>query len=98
MLALFPFDPATHPPQPHPQKKLEYSQLSLNSTQSQHNSISDVSFISATHPHPQKNLEYSQAQPQLNSISTQTTELGTTQLKLVPSFFLSLFLSFFVSS
>ena len=28
---------------------------------------------------------YCQAQPQLNSISTQSTELGTTQLKLVLS-------------
>ena len=38
--------------------------LSLNSTQSQQ---------------LQEKLEYSQAQPQLNSISTKTTELGTTQ-------------------
>ena len=54
-------------------------QLSLNSTQSQLNSISTQLNLNSISTQSQLNS----TQSQLNSSSTQTTDLGTTQLKLV---------------
>ena len=88
-LALFPAIPATHPPnQPANQEssKMELQILQLNTLNTL---IKKFKYLpSSVSTQFQLQLSLNSTPSQLNSTATQTTKLGTTQLKLVLIYFL----------
>ena len=82
-LALFPAIPATHPPNQPPNQessKMELQILQLNTLDTL---IKKFKYLpSSVSTQFQLQLSLNSTQSQLNSTSTQTTELGTTQLNL----------------